>query len=366
MTSRPNLLDLGRAVLRPVREDDLGSLLLLAQSVQGTLTTLPSDAESLAARIDTSLRSFDPRVRSPGPEYYVLVLEDAETGRVAGTSALMARVGGFDPSYTFAVRRERFSHPPLGIDKEMEVLHLRREHKGPSEVGGLALHPSVRAAGLGRLLSLARFLLVYAYPHRFADHIIAELRGWVDPAGRSPFWEAVGRHFFDLDLAEADLLSGLGHKDLIEDLVPKYPIYAALLPPDARAALGRVHPESEPAHRLLQQEGFAEAGEVDVFDAGPVVQCPTQEVRTVREARRAVVAGLLREPPGAPAHLVANGRLDFRACAAALRERPDGTVELAARTSWLLEVGEGDEVTLAPLRPASAAPRRAAAAAGPA
>ncbi|MEW6582993.1 MAG: arginine N-succinyltransferase [Actinomycetota bacterium] len=336
-------------MVRPVREDDLGALLTLAGSLEAPLTTLPSHAGNLEARVETSLRSFDPRIRTPGPEYYMFVLEDAAGGRVLGTCALMGRVGGFDPSYTYEVRRERSRHEPLGIRTDHEVLHLRREHKGPSEIGGLALHPDGRARGLGRLLSLSRFLFVHAHPQRFADRVIAELRGRVDAQGRSPFWEAVGRHFFQRDLAEADLLSGLGDKQFIEDLMPRHPIYTCLLPEEARQAIGRVHRETEPARALLDGEGFTELGEVDIFDAGPVLTAATAEIRTIRAARRAPVARLLPDPPQAPPVLLANGALDFRACIAPAPEGGDG-VDLWARTARLLGVAEGDEVTTAPLR----------------
>jgi arginine N-succinyltransferase len=350
LTATPPQAPSPLVVVRPARDDDLGELLGLAASLEGTLTSLPNDAGNLTARIETSLRSFDPRVRTPGPEYYLFVLEDTATGRVLGTSAVMARVGGFDPSYTYEVRRERYAHEPLGIDRQMEVLHLRREHKGPSEIGGLALHPDARARGLGRLASLSRFLFVAAHPHRFADRIIAELRGWLDDTGRSPFWEGVGRHFFDRDLATADMLSGIGNKAFIEDLVPRHPIYTALLPPAARDAVGRVHRDTEPARTLLAQEGFTYAEEVDIFDAGPVVRAQTAEIRTVREARRAAVARVVFGPPDVPVALVSNGALDFRACLCPVDEEGDGRVALWDRAARLLRVGEGDEVVVASAR----------------
>lgn len=336
------------AVVRPVREDDLGSLLSLAASLEGTLTSLPNDRASLASRIETSLRSFDPRVRTPGSEYYMFVLEDTATERVVGTCALMARVGGFDPSYTYEVRRERHAHEPLGLVRETDVLHLRREHRGPSEIGGLALRADARGAGWGRLASLSRFLFVYTHPHRFADRIIAELRGWTD-GEVSPFWEALGRHFFACDLAEADRLSATGDKAFIEDLMPRHPIYALLLPPDARHAIGRVHAAARPAQAMLEEEGFTFAGEVDIFDAGPVVQARTEAIRTVREARRVVVARVATEAPAGRPMMVANTALPFRACLATVGEDA-GQVVLWDRVARTLGVGEGDEIVTAPAR----------------
>jgi arginine N-succinyltransferase len=336
-------------VVRPVREDDLGALLDLAASLEGTLTSLPYDAGSLAARIETSLRSFDPRVRSPGSEYYMFAVEDTAAERLVGTCALMARVGGFEPSYTFEVRREHHDHKPLGIAQEMEVLHLRRDHRGPSEIGGLALRGPTRGTGLGRLASLSRFLFVAAHPHRFADSVIAELRGWTDAEGLSPFWEGLGRLFFACNLDEADKLSATADKAFIEDLVPRYPVYTVLLPERARDSIGRVHRATEPAKALLEQEGFRYAGEVDIFDAGPVLHAPLASIRTVREARTVTVSGVSGEPPERPPMLVANTSLDFRACLASLDEGARGVV-IWDRAARALRVGEGDEIVIAPLR----------------
>ena len=92
------------------------------------------------------------------------------------------------------------------------------------------------------------------------------------------------------------MLSGLGEKDFIRDLMPRHPIYATLLPPAAQAAIGRVHAEAEPAWRLLVNEGLAPGGEVDIFDAGPLLAATLATVRTVREIRRGSWRGETWEP----------------------------------------------------------------------
>jgi arginine N-succinyltransferase len=213
---------------------------------------------------------------------------EGERGRIVATSAAVARVGGFDPFYTYEVRAERVSHPPLGVDRTIESLHLRREHKGPSELCGLVVEPAARGRGVGRLASLGRLLFVAAQRGRFDERTIAEIRGYQDPGGRSPFWDAVGRVFFaPADFAEADLLTGLGEKDFVADLMPRHPIYLDLLPAPVREAIGRPHPAALPAVRLLESEGFARTDEVDIFDAGPILAAETDRIRTVRAARGA-------------------------------------------------------------------------------
>ncbi|HEX9784342.1 MAG TPA: arginine N-succinyltransferase [Opitutaceae bacterium] len=345
-------------VLRSVRESDLPFLQKLAATVEGGLTTLPNDPQFLENKIVESIRAFDPRVRKPAGEHYLFALEDVATGEVIGTSGIIACVGGFDPFYSYEIRRESFTHEPLGISKEVRVLHLKRSHKGPSEVCSLFLDPRHRASGLGRLLSLARFLFMATFPKRFDAHVIAELRGWLDEQGRSPFWESVGRHFFEWDYTTADFLSGLGNKAFIEDLMPEYPIYLSLLPPEVQAVIGRVHRDTEPALRLLLSEGFQQTDEVDIFDAGPLVRAPLAGVRTVRQSRVAVVKAIEAAADGGNGArmLVSNRAIDFRACLGCVQEIDDGTVAISTSLADALRIAKGDAVCVVPARPQTITP----------
>lgn len=358
-------------VLRPCEERDLPGLRRLIASISGNLTSLPNEDSFLEHKVFRSLRAFDRRINRPGDDHYFFVLEDVARGEVVGTVGIIARVGGFDPFYSYELRRERFSHAALGVEKELRVLHLKTDHKGPSELCSLYLRPDYRRGGLGRLLSLGRFLFMDRFPERFDVRVIAELRGHLDADGRSPFWEAVGRHFFERDFSAADFLSGLGEKDFIRDLMPRHPIYVTLLPVAVQETIGRVHAEAAPAWRLLLDEGFTPGDEVDIFDAGPLLAASLARVRTVREVRRATLRGVFdpatddpQDPRGAGLtavlpSLVANDRLEFRAGLGPVRVREgdsdaDGGigVDLPASLAERLELEIGQTVAFAPAHPA--------------
>jgi arginine N-succinyltransferase len=315
------------------------------------LTTLPPQREFLSERIDDSLRAFSPKVRRPGSEFYVFALDDTTSGSMVGVSAIAARVGGFEPWYSYAIRQEHFAHKPLKISKDVPVLHLQTEHRGPSELCSLFLRADMRRGGAGRLLSLGRLLFMAAHPRRFTDTLIAEMRGYIDQRGKSPFWEAVGRHFFPFDFYAADMLSGLGNKEFIADLMPRHPIYLPLLAPEVQAAVGRVHHDTEPALALLLAEGFERTSEVDIFDAGPQVRGETKKLRTIRSAREVrLKSAAASVSPDAPQRLLANGSLDFRAAFAPATENADGTVSLARDVAAALNLEPGDKLWIAPLR----------------
>lgn len=340
-------------VIRPVRSDDLDALVALTELTSFGLTTLPRDRDLLRKRIRRSLHSFN-RLddEEPHGEGYLFVMEESETSEVVGTTAVVSKVGGFEPFYAYRIETSVHESKQLDVRKQIPALHLVAEHNGPCEIGSLFLHPQHRRSGVGRTLSLSRFLFMAEYPRVFDPTVIAELRGVIDEEGTSPFWEALGRHFFELDLPKADYLS-IVNKQFIGELMPRHPIYIPVLPKEAQRVIGQVHEETRPALRLLEAEGFEFTGMVDIFEAGPVVSCSGQRIRAVRESQRATVEGLRDEPLGPPGQIVAAPGADFRACQAAVEigDETGERVRLDRATAEGLGVNPGDPVRYVALRP---------------
>lgn len=339
-------------VIRPIELQDLAALEALSAATGYGLTTLPRDNKLLARRIKSSLRGFEKLVDDDRPrgETYLFVLEDLGTGRIVGTSGIISKVGGFDPFYAYRIETTVHESKMLNVRNEVRVLHLDEEHDGPCEVGSLFLSPKYRRGGAGRLLSLCRFLFMAQFPEYFDPEVIAELRGVVDDQGRSPFWDALGRHFFDIDYPTADYLS-MVNKRFIADLMPKHPIYIPLLPPEAQAVIGKVHEQTEPAMRMLADEGFRACGRVDIFDGGPVVRCPLAEIRSVRTSIVAPIAEIVDVAFEGETYLMCNGRQDFRACQGPLQLLPDGTVRIGIQQAMAMKTKEGDAVRFVAPRP---------------
>jgi arginine N-succinyltransferase len=336
--------------MRPVQLSDLDSLLAMSASTGYGLTTLPNDPDFLRKRIAKSQRSFAGMGDHPAGESYLLVMEDTDSGKVIGTAGCVSKVGGFEPFYAYRIETTVHESKFLGVRKEIDVLHLVAEHNGPCEIGSLFLAPTHRGGSVGRVLSLSRFLFMIEHEQCFDPIVLAEMRGVVDPHGRTPFWDAVGKHFFDIDYPKADYLSVI-NKKFIADLMPKHPIYITLLPKEAQAVIGLVHEQTRPALRMLEAEGFAWTGMVDMFDAGPTVTCPLREIRVVRESKKLPVRDVHEASIQSEPFLVTNGRTDFRACGAAVEETGDGGVRVAADVARALGVSVGDAVRFSPLRP---------------
>ena len=343
-------------LVRPAKPTDLDAMAELVSLTRGAITTLPVDRDALLRRIGQSRKSFAAECERPGGELYTFVLEDtASRGTLLGTASVVSKTGGFEPFYCYEVREEHYQSEALGVDRRVQSLHLIEDHNGPSEVGGLFLRPGARGGGYGRLLSVSRFLFMAARPKAFDAEVIAEVRGVTDESGSSPFWDAIGRKFFGVDFATADALS-FKQKQVIADLMPDHPFYLDMLPRVARDVIGVEHDFARPARRLLESEGFTYRNRVDIFDAGPTLQCALADVRAVRASRRAEVSRLIEAHDERADMLVSNERLEFAATPAVVREAGDGTIELDADVAELLEIKPGQSVRYVALRP-TAPPR---------
>lgn len=338
-------------VIRPVKKDDLNDLVQLAKSSGSGLTTLPADKDVLAERIDLSIASFSGDYEKVDEPCYLFVAEDLDKKQVIGTSAIFAKVGKVNPFYNYRILSLMQVSKEPAIKVETQLLTLANDYAGASELGTLYLNPEYRSTGVGRALSKCRYMLLASYPQRFSNIIMAEVRGWTDDDGQSPFWNAVGRNFFNMEFAEADLINGQGNNQFIGDLMPKFPIYTNLLPESARAVIGVPHVKSDAALKLLQKEGFKARGAVDIFDAGPIVEAHIDHIKSVSDATRAVVS-VVDSLPDARTSLVCSPYLeDFRVVniPIVLQDGNKGKILIDAASAKILKVEDGMEVIYLPI-----------------
>ena len=346
--------------VRPIARDDLPSILALSERTGTGLTTLPANRERLASRIDRSLASFAGQA-SPADACYMFVLvhgvaSAAEPDRVVGISAIEAAVGLREPWYNYHVGTLVHASRQLGVYTSAPTLFLSNDHTGHTELCSLFLDQAFRQGKNGVLLAKCRLLFIAEFASRFAGKVIAELRGRLDADGRSPFWEGLGRHFFAMEYSTADYLTGIGQKSFIAELMPKHPVYVNLLPTDARDAIGAVHTDTLPARTMLEQEGFRYEGYVDIFDAGPTLECFRDNIHAVRQSQ--VMPVTLEEEDPVPDSLtddilwlVCNRDFaDFRAIVVAAPSRTD-RFPLLPYAADALRVSEGGTVRAVPVRP---------------
>ncbi|RDC59521.1 Arginine N-succinyltransferase [Alteripontixanthobacter maritimus] len=328
--------------LRAARQGDLEPLYEMAKLTGGGFTNLPSDRDAIADKLERTGKAYGRDTQELSDELFVLVLENTETGAVRGTCQMMTQVGQQWPFYSYRTSTLTQHSQELDRTVRAELLSLTTDLEGSSEVGGLFLHPGERAGGLGLLLARSRYLFIAMHRKRFADRVIAELRGIIDERGGSPFWDGVAGRFFGMTFQEADYFNAINGNQFIADLMPKHPVYVAMLKESARTAIGVPHPSGRAAMRMLEKEGFAFEGYVDIFDGGPTMIARTDAVKSVAGAVEAtIVATDLNSGERA---LVASGQLgDFRS-SYAMRELRDSGVAIDRAASETLGVKTGDIV----------------------
>ncbi|MEO8104488.1 MAG: arginine N-succinyltransferase [Betaproteobacteria bacterium] len=336
-------------IIRPIASTDLPALMQLIRTAGVGLTTLPSNEAALALRIEASNASFAGTAQK-ADELFLFVLEDSANGSVVGTSGLATAVGLRQAWYSYRVGLAVHASQELGVFTETQTLFLTNDHTGHSELCSLFLDPGYSRDRNGSLLSKSRFLFLAQQRQRFSKKLIAELRGLSDENGQSPFWESLGRRFFSMEFSQADYLTGIGKKSFVAELMPKHPLYTSFLSPEAQSAIGQTHPLTLPARRMLEEEGFRYEGYVDIFDAGPTVECDVADVSAVAHSRTfEAVVSRLAPAADAAIYLVANTSLgNYRAALAPATPVGD-RFSLTVETASALLINPGDEIRAVPL-----------------
>lgn len=332
--------------MRIARADDLQTLYEMAKLTGGGFTNLPPDRASLSAKLERTEQALARTSDGIEDELIVMVLENVETGQVRGTCQIFSTVGQNWPFYSYRLGVLTQHSRELGRTFRAQMLSLTTDLEGSVEVGGLFLHPRERAEGLGLLLARSRYLYIRNHRARFGDRVIAELRGVIDEAGGSPFWDGLAGRFFGMSFQEADEFNAVNGNQFIADLMPKTPIYTAMLTDSARAVIGLPHPNGRAAMRMLETEGFENAGYVDIFDGGPTMVGQVDQLKTIAAARDVKLAAT--HDGGGQKMLIACGTLaDYRCTWGLVEEDADGAVSLDADSAKRIGLGIGDSFTMA-------------------
>jgi len=327
--------------IRPVRPEDFDQLREFARVTGGGMTNLPNDDKALRERLHRAVSSFASGASEPGDEVYMMALE--KDGRIMGTTGVFAAIGLKQGFINYKLIDEVHYSEEFNRTTRRTVLMPSHDFTGCAEVGMLFVAPHARKGGWGKLLARARYLFIAQRPAIIAEHICAELRGWRGENGEQPFWESVGRHFFEMGFEEADLHNAANGNQFIQDLMPRHPVYTVFLSEAARACIGRPHPGAEPAYDMLIDEGFEWDNYIDIFDGGPLVDAKTSQIRTIRESRVKRVFAI-GEAEGGETMLMASGAVSTFRCVREKAQIDGESAIISKETAKALNVKVGDEI----------------------
>jgi arginine N-succinyltransferase len=223
---------------------------------------------------------------------------------------------------------------------------LCHDLSGHTLLRGFHIDAALVRTRFSELLSRARLLFIAAHSRRFSEAVITEIVGFSSDDGQSPFWDAVGKHFFDLPYVEAERLCGLESRTFLAELMPQYPIYVPMLPQAAQDCIGRIHPDGQEAFDILEREGFETNSYIDLFDGGPTLYARTPGIRSIAQSQ----TGTAKPDASIDArgsYLVSNDSLkDYRAIVADLDYQAGQPVRLSGKMCAALNVTEGSPIRL--------------------
>lgn len=328
-------------IIRPIRKSDLNEFEKLAHTSSLGITNLPKNRLLLEKKIDDSIRSFSKEIEKPINETYIFVLEDKESKKIIGTSGILSKTAIDYPKFFFQIKSKALTYEPN------EIFYLKKiSYKNtPSEIAGLYLHPDERKAGMGKLLSLSRFLFIAAFKYRFEKSFFSEIRGVINSDGTSPFWDGLGRHFFNVTYQE---LMKLAETDFytIQQALPNNPIYLPLLKNEVQHVIGKAHEKSHGALKMLQDIGFTFCNEIDLFDGGPRISVKTSKIKPIHSSLVVKVKGTINHEFNHERFLVSNEKLDFRASISPVHFLNKQEVQIPKNLLEDLNIQIGDKIRL--------------------
>lgn len=371
-------------IIRRAKIEDMATLLKLAKMVH--FINLPADKDIISTKILHSRSCFakvaqahpnqmaEPRdgiapskpsskAESNGmlglgrsaeqSDLFMFTLEDAESGSVLGTSQILARMGGAgNPNVSFKLTTREFFSKSLQVGMKHTIAKLYLDESGPTEIGGLILQPSMRGhkQKLGRFISLVRFHFMGLHRRFFSDRVLAEMMAPLTSDGQNLLWEYLGRRFINLSYIEADRFCQTS-REFMTALLPHEEVYLTVLPPEARAVVGQVGPETAPARRMLEKLGFKYRDFIDPFDGGPHLDVNTDDIPIVRQTRRVrlddVASAASCKEKGYISVLDADG--EFRAVETEYAEASGEAIRLPKATIDALKTEPGMLLGLTPM-----------------
>ncbi|MDA1371499.1 MAG: arginine N-succinyltransferase [Proteobacteria bacterium] len=341
-------------IIRSARETDLDSLLNLSALLPPGMTSMPFDKHTWEKKLELVRESLRGESRRNTESVYLLVMEEQKTEKIVGTAGIVSGVGLTRPFYNYKLSKESKYSELLDLRVTSNLLNLVNDFTGETELISLFLLPDFRKKNAGQFLSRCRYVFMSDFPERFSDIVFAEIRGWLDESENSPFWQHLGKKFFNLPFARADFISAVNGSQFISDLMPRFPVYKELLHEEAVAVIGKPHDDAVPARKLLEKEGFAYHGMIDIFDAGPVMECERVNINSIKNCSTAKITGLLDEHSEVeqlPLYIVSNRRLDnYRLVLSPVKEFGGNEVAVSSEAVAALGVEPGSEVQLLKIR----------------
>jgi arginine N-succinyltransferase len=230
------------------------------------------------------------------------------------------------------------------LESNPSRLHLTAVSPCTFKIGSLLLDTNYRGLGLGKLLSLSRFLYIADVFRDIRGCVQAELRGSQENDGMCSFWLNIGQSIYGGDLARMDMIRGTNYSLFCDDFGCMHDIPLDFLPGEIRQSIGKVHRGAMGAWRMLYAQGFRPSGYIDMLDGGPVIKADFSDISAIKNSF--VVSarcGHKLSPYSSRWMIMSRSAADYRVCIAAGSLR-DEWLELEDSALDILGISPGETV----------------------
>lgn len=300
-----------KILIRSVRQSDLHGLYDVARYLDSF--NLTACHRTLRQLIADSRDSFASRIEETSKRRYLFVAEDLSTGKVVGSSLILARHGTPElPHLSLRIEEVVKRSRTLGRRFTQKTLRLIADGRGYTEIGGLSVLPAYRGTEtlVGRQLSYVRFTYMARHRNLFRPRLLVEYLAKADLHRGNKLWAYLGANFTGLSYREACLLLAK-NREFVLSLFPRERIYTCVLPYSALYSVGKMAPGARRSLRILKRLGFHPLEQVDPLDGGPHYGARLDSVPLVRQTRSLDYAGRIDAvPEGSARGLVLTERAD--------------------------------------------------------
>ena len=160
----------------------------------------------------------------------------------------------------------------------------------------------------------------------------------------SIFWEQVTGRFLKLSFPE--VMRRIDNSEIdYKDMTPTHPLCSIFLPKEALDVIGKTHPHTTNALRLLEGEGFIFKDIIDMIDGGPILHAKLPKIKTIAGSS---IHNIASYGNGGQTCLISNRSINFRALAADISFSQEGII-IPKESAHKLNLKIGDSCRISPI-----------------